>query len=409
MQTVKRQAFKSQTSRRFQVGTLEIFLLLIFCVLVGKLVRWTIMKDSLINMSKGWGYPLHILNDPWSWAFFGFDEISEGDIGQGDNVYTFFKIIRILFFGVPDDFYTFEICITFLYTVIYFLILNSVKSRLTLTELAFCALGIMVNSVYCFSLGKEPFQAIYFILLYAVLKTDRIPDRRKILAGLLVILLSTVTFRTYYALIIVFSLALILWSKRLLNRNCLYDCNGKVRWRYILLTIGFLWLCYLIAMLFLRVANPSLYDRFAEALLLSSDATASSNTYIENLVTDSTSNVFLLSVEYILATLRLLFPLELIPLGPKYWFYVLYQLLMTFFSIRAFRNYRNNTVVKNVCLVLFIGYVFCSGAFEVDFGAWVRHCSTTFPVLLLMSGIIEVKDRKIVKNEPFPTAAEEIE
>ena len=124
-------------------------------IIIGKIVRWTLMKPTLVNMSKGWGYPAIILNGPWSFQFFGLDELSEGDIGQGDNVFTFFKVIRLICFNLPDDFYSFEVAITILFGFIMFLILTKSKPYIDFLEASFIALMVMVNSVYCFSLGTS--------------------------------------------------------------------------------------------------------------------------------------------------------------------------------------------------------------------------------------------------------------
>ena len=67
-------------------------LLYILLIVFGKFIRWTIMYGTLIGASKGWGYPEHIINDPFSFQFFGFDEVTEGDLGIGANGYSIFKI-----------------------------------------------------------------------------------------------------------------------------------------------------------------------------------------------------------------------------------------------------------------------------------------------------------------------------
>ena len=160
--------------KRVRFKSRQFILLVPLFILIGKLVRWTLMKSTLVNMSKGWAYPDAILNGPWSFSFFGIDELVEGNIGQGDNAITFFKIIRKICLNIPTDFYSFEVCITILLGIIMFLILTKTKPLIDLLEASFIALVVMVNSVYCFSLGKEAFQMIYFIALFLFLKSEYI-------------------------------------------------------------------------------------------------------------------------------------------------------------------------------------------------------------------------------------------
>jgi len=150
----------------------------------------------------------------------------------------------------------------------------------------------------------------------------------------------------------------------------------------------------------LFVTKDSLFNRMRDALLSASDATRSANTYIENIIaSEGTNNIFLITIEYALACIRFLFPLELIPLGPKYWPYIVYQLLMTVFMIIGINNYDKLGKIQRFAVVIFVGYVFCSACFEVDFGAWVRHNSTTFPLVLIISGAVNTDNEENFTNE----------
>ena len=51
--------------------------------------------------------------------------------------------------------------------------------------------------------------------------------------------------------------------------------------------------------------------------------------------------------------------------------------------------------IQRFAVAIFVGYVFCSACFEVDFGAWVRHNSTTFPLVLIICGAVNTEDNKV--------------
>lgn len=343
-------------------------------MLIGKVVRWTIMKDSLINLSKGWGYIDMIISSDVSISFFEIEDLLEGDIGSDRNMYLVFKLVRFLFFNIPDDFYEFEIAITIIWGALLFCLCTYIRKYITVVEFLFVCLGIMALNVYSFSLAKEPFQMLYFYLLFWVIYSAKVPENRKLLAGCGVIFLSVATFRTYYVLILLFAivaLVILKWMK--LGILGMY-----------LGLVG----TYCALMQCLKIVLNSLYIRMVSCLLYASDATSSSNTYIENVITDSMDSVILVTLEYALMVIRLLFPLEVLPLGIKYWPYVIYQICISVLMIQTIQTYETNSKIRNIALVFFIGFVFASATFEVDYGAWIRHEAVTFPLVLLMAGVI---------------------
>lgn len=354
-------------------------------IIIGKVVRWTIMRGTLIRNSIGWTYPEHVINDPWTWEFFGTEELSRGDIGLGGNIYTFFKVVRLLFLGLPEDFYSFEICITVMLGILMFLVLIGMKCKVNDVEMVFVSLVIIVNSVYCFSLGKEAFQMMFFLLIYAVLKSGFLSTGKKIRGTIAILIMSVVTFRTYYILILVFSFAFIVIYKCIKKMNRAFIFN----WKNILLVYFLMGLVYLVFMIALQFFDTGLYQRFWNALLYASDATSAGNTYIENWITPIIGNhVWGTWMEYMVVIIRLLFPLELLLKGSKYWPYILYQIIITCFMLKALCHMKENNSAQNIALIVFIGYVFMSAAFETDYGAWVRHSAVTFPIIMIMAGII---------------------
>ena len=372
-------------------------------IILGKIVRWTVMYGTLISYSWGRGWVEPIMQGDWSWQFFGLEEVVEGDIGVGDNVLTFFKALWASIWGeLPASFEEFEIFITATFGFLFLLVLLGMRRRLPLTEALFVCLSCGVMSVYCFCLSKEPFQMVFFLLMYAVLHSNAIPERQKLFWSFGVILLSASCFRTYYMLILVF--AVVCWW-------CLNQSEKRVRfylrgsgllgWASIvklyLLAVGM----YFVMMLLLSAVSGDLYDRFQDTLLYASEATGSSNTYIENAlsINEDNPNILSVTVEYAFVIMRLLFPFELVSNGPKYWPYIIYQLCMTVFLLRSLRNYRSNTRTQNVALIIFLGYVFASATFEVDYGSWVRHCAVTTPIVLVMSGICPVVHSREASSE----------
>ncbi|MFI3213063.1 MAG: hypothetical protein R3Y24_06945 [Eubacteriales bacterium] len=355
--------------------------------IIGKVVRWTIMRGTLINLSKGWGYVDVIVNQTVTFHFFEMEDVLEGSSGSDAALMLFYKFIRKLCFDIPDDFYSFEIVTTLILGAMLFVLCTKIKPYVTVMEFVFLTLAIMVLNVYCFSLAKESLQMMYFYLLFLVIYTKKVNDRYKLFFGSLVIFFSAATYRTYYVLILVFTFAFVFFMRfvKFKSDTILY-LTVKVTGLFLkMVGVYFAIMCTLLVML------DSLYERLATSLLFASDATSSANTYIENVITNSTANVFLVVIEYGVMVLRLLFPFELISLGVKYWPYIIYQLCMSVMMIRTTATYHRNSRIQNVALAFFVGFVFASATFEVDYGAWIRHGVVTLPLILLMSGTIEKK------------------
>ncbi|MFI3327164.1 MAG: hypothetical protein R3Y35_13490 [Clostridia bacterium] len=380
---MKKIVFKNNILER-TINTKYIILLLPIFVIIGKVVRWTIMVDTLINQSKGWGYVNVIIGDvDIPFVLFSAEDALAGEYGGTNNMYLLYRVFWNLCLRIPNDFYSFEIALTLLFTFILFLLFCKLKPNLLVSEFIFISLAVIVLSVYCFSLAKEPMQMIYFLLLFLVIYTDKIPDNKKLIAAIAVILFSAATFRVYYVIFLIFGGVFFLVIK-------LFKKEKLTNWNIVLIFL-FMVVTYFVMLSILYVALPSLYHRLADSLLYASVATSSSNTYMENIITQSKTNVLIVALEYGLASLRMLFPFELVTLGVKYWPYIIYQLCMTFMFIKSLKTFNTNSKIQNIALIVFVGFVFGSATFEVDFGAWIRHGAVTLPVMLLMLGNIKEK------------------
>lgn len=375
----ERQNFLLQT-----IDSMYIIYLFPILIIIGKIVRWIMMYDTLISYSKGWGYINTILNTKITISFFEMEDVLTGSFGSDNNMYLMYKGLRALCLNIPDNFYEFEIVITLLWGFVLFLMFTYIKKRVNVIEFLYLFLGVMVISVYSLSLAKEPMQMLYFYLLFLVIYSERIPDNWKLIWGSGVIFFSAATFRVYYLLIIGFAVAVMTFLYFLREDQK----EGELSTFNILGIYVKLVGVYFILMQFLQIFMNTLYLRLADSILYASDATESANTYIENVVTDSTNNVVLVALEYSMVVIRLLFPLELLSLGVKYWPYIIYQLCMTTLMLRTLRNYNTNTKMQNVALIFFLGFVFASATFEVDFGAWIRHGAVVMPLVLLLAGIV---------------------
>ena len=111
------------------------------------------------------------------------------------------------------------------------------------------------------------------------------------------------------------------------------------------------------------------------------------------------TNLILFTLDYLIMIIRMLFPLELIPMGIKYWPYVGYQILISYFVLKNIKNIKENKKTQNFALYTYIAFLLGSATFEPDFGSWVRHEVAIFPILIIITGIVVPNEKQGDKNE----------
>ncbi len=92
--------------------------------------------------------------------------------------------------------------------------------------------------------------------------------------------------------------------------------------------------------------------------------------------------IIFLYLNYSINTLRLLFPIELLVKGIKYFPYVIFQIWFT----KKLWNWKN---IKSDKVILLYSFILISGVFEPDFGSFLRH---TVPYLFVLKGIKNEKN-----------------
>ena len=102
----------------------------------------------------------------------------------------------------------------------------------------------------------------------------------------------------------------------------------------------------------------------------------------------------LFTLDYLIMLVRMMIPVELLTFGPKYWPYVAYQVMITFYVIMALKNIKRNHKSKNVALYVYLGFLCGSATFEPDFGSWVRHEAAIAPVLFILADMYRFKQSR---------------
>lgn len=344
-----------------------LYVSLIPLILAGKAVRYTVMKTVLVDTSIGHSMLRWINRGSTPFRLLSDDGNSVAT-GNAAWLFHFFKYLGI------DSYTGYEMVITILWNLLLLLLLQKVWDVLTTEQTLFAMLSIAVLNIFDFNLAKEPMQMLYFVALYYVILSVGLSIRAKYLASSMVLLLSVLTFRSYYILVLFFATetAFVFWIMAKENREWNY--------KYILATAVLLFFSYYIL---LHVCQIVSLDTFAELYRV---RTRKSTAASDMRVIFHSGNLLVFCVDYLIMLVRMMFPVELLRLGVKYAPYTLYQIVMSVSVIRAVRNVKENTEEQNLALYLYLGFLMASGTFEPDFGSWVRHEAVCFPLFLIING-----------------------
>lgn len=357
-----------------------IFGLFIPLIFIGKIVRYTLMKSILVDVGIGHEWISKILYDTLKFSLFSSESVTE----TRGNAVTFYQ--RINFFNI-DSYVNWEIYISIIFNILMLFVLLKVKKKLNFMQFLFICLSIIVLNIFDFCLAKEPVQMLYFLFIFIVLINKKINVKLKYVLSVLIIIFSAATLRNYYILMAFFMVI----STIIINIIILK--KDKIKMKDIILILLILGLCFYLILKTAQIISPDDYNE----LIRVRNRTSSANTDIRNWI--KSSNLIIFSLNYLITIIRLVFPVELITLGPKYIPYVLYQIFISYFLICNLKNKKRNNKIKNIVLYIYCGFLLGSVTFEPDFGSWVRHEAILFPLLLLNCDAIEIKEKIGEKNE----------
>lgn len=364
--------------RRYNINLLLI--LFPIMVIAGKVIRWTILKSVLVDMSIGNGMISEILTGTGTFISLAETGISDA----AGNASVFFRLINIFELTTTVQF---EIFISILWNLILVMLILKSKKTLNFMQMVFLISSIAVLNIWDFCLAKEPLQMLFFVVIYYVIVNSHLTIKMKYTLSILVILLSVLYYRVYYILIIAFLiLVAILCNKWLLKLE-------KVNKKTILILLVSLVFSYFIMLNCIKFIDSASYNELIRVRTREGIA----NTQMVNIF--KSTNLGLFCLDYLIMILRMLFPIELIPMGIKYCPYVIYQIIVSYFVIKDIIHIKENTKSENLALYMYIAFLLGSATFEPDFGSWVRHEAAIFPILMIITNIVRIKTNKLEVKE----------
>lgn len=358
--------------RRYNIDL--ILILFPLMIITGKVIRWTILKNVLVDMSIGNGMIERIINGMTT-----FTSLTETGISDAaGNASAFFGIINIFNLSTTIEF---EIYISIIWNLILIMIIYRSKVSLNTMQMIFLTASIAVLNIWDFCLAKEPVQLLFFLAIYYVIISRKIDIKTKYVLSILVMLISVLYYRVYYILIVAFMMIV-----AFLCNNWLLKIK-KIRKRDVVILLVTLVISYFIMLNVIKVLDTNSYNELIRVRTREGPA----NTQMVNIF--KSSNLILFCIDYLIMIIRMLFPIELITMGVKYWPYVFYQFIISYFIIKDITNMKNNTKSQNLALYIYIAFILGSATFEPDFGSWVRHEAATFPILMIVTKIVQMEEK----------------
>lgn len=255
------------------------------------------------------------------------------------------------------------------------------RKKLDIMQAIFLILSVLVLNIFDFNLAKEPVQMLYFVLIYVVITSKSLRDDFKYVLSFGILYWASVSYRDYYILIAMFMLGVSWICKTFILMK------DKLNIWDILMVIVAFGVGYFLLLSIAKVAMPQEYADLVRVRTRETQA----RTDISNLITNNASNLPLFTLDYLIMLVRMMVPIELMMFGPKYWPYVAYQVMITFYVVMALKNIKRNHKSKNVALYVYLGFLCGSATFEPDFGSWVRHEAAIAPVLFILADMYKFK------------------
>lgn len=257
--------------------------------------------------------------------------------------------------------------------IVLMIMISKIKI-MNIQQAIFTLMSIGLCNIYVINIGKDFIQVLLFMLCYIIISIKNIPSWLKVILCAAIFYWESTFFRNYYIIVSVFILVVyvMFWILR--------KTEKKIKVKHIVLIILLL---FGVMYVFLSVAKVVSYEDFQEIMECKDASTQlGANSTIDDKIAHG-ENVNLFMENYIINSVRLLFPIEMAKEGVGYIPFFVLQIFLLYFLVRCLSKIRSINEENVIGLCIYISYFMCSVLFEPDFGSFARHESGTLPILIL--------------------------
>ena len=305
------------------------------------------------------------------------------DIHKSWNVFHFGTVLEFsLFYGL-------------IMTIIMMIIVSKTKEMNT-REVIFVLMATGVLNIYVFTINKEMIQIVYFLAIYIVICLPIKNNFIKILGCAGIFYFESLQFRAYYiimACLVIGIYFIFTWLRKLHSINKIH----------IILTVV---ACFLMVFVFFYLSSfvaksdyeDALSARDGSVLTVDEVGEGGATSAIRNPI-EVNGNLGIFMYNYVINSVRMMLPIELLIKNPGYFPFVIYQVFILLYVFKTLKNIKKLDKRIVVALSCFIAYFLGSVVFEPDFGSWTRHEATTFPILQMLALSSESEEGKEFEGE----------
>ena len=369
-----------KSSKKLIFTNLEVALAVIPVAILSKLIRYFILSDKLIDSSSA-NSILELVLDP-----------NFSLLDKGTNSFNFaaaiFKFINFFNFNTV---YQWEIYLTIIFNIVLMIFILKCYHYINVRQCLFLLASAGLLNMFVFNLGKDILQFVIFILVFAVLKTEKLSQQTRLILSCAVLLISGLWFRVYYVLIAGFTLYFY-FVMRAASKII------KSKWKQILAVFAIFYVSFFIVTVLMKLISPHSYN-----ILINIRENTLSNllkygsypeTAIKELIVSN--NILAFFINHMISVIRMILPVELIFKGIKYIPFVIFQCIVVYniVFIAKHKSVTDDEILPAVAIC--IGFLLGSAVFEPDFGSWVRHEIAIFPVLYIIFEFIDKETKTAV-------------
>lgn len=283
----------------------------------------------------------------------------------------FYQAINIFGFSTLSQW---SIGIGLIMTPITMFMISKTK-EMSFREALFTLMAMGLLNIYVFSITKETIQFLFFMAIYIIICLPINSTFIKLLGCAGIFYWESTFYRGYY--IIMAAMAVFLYFVFLWLKN-----RVVIKKKDVIISIV---MCYAVLLFMMYMSQYIMPEDYSEAInvrdiSVNEDASTAIINPVE--VKDNYGNF---AIDYVINSIRMMFPIELVFKGVLYIPFFVYQIFILIYFIKTLGSIKK--VESNMLVVLscFSAYLFGSFIFEPDFGSWVRHEAATFPLLQVMA------------------------
>lgn len=280
-----------------------------------------------------------------------------------------------------------SIAIGIIFNIILFIMFTRIKG-MDLLQSIFTLMCIGLCNIYVFNLGKDIIQYFLFALCFIIISMDRIPIVIRALGVAMIFYWESTFFRNYYIIMAAFTLVVYGIFKIVRQRHI--KINLK---KFVLITI----VLYVVMCVFLLIASVAMPEDYNDILNCKDSSTQlGASTVIDDKI-EYGENIGLYMQNYIINSIRMMFPVELLSGGAFYFPFFLFQILLIYYMYRNIKEIHRVNDKNILALSTFIAFFMGSVLFEPDFGSFARHEAAAFPIIILFA----IDNLNIIKGKVY--------